>query len=69
MRAIIPIPLAPTPGKVHLAVTICTASATDPEHPLSDSGNRIEVIFRPHIAKFTKGKDGGASGSGAAKQP
>ncbi len=69
VRAKIPVPSGSIPGKVHLAVTICIASATDPEHPPSYTRNGIDVVFRPHMAKFTKKEDGVAVGSMASKQP
>ncbi len=69
VRAKIPVPQGTIPGKVHLAITLCIASATDPEHPPSYTRNGIDAIFRPHMARFTGNKDGEANGFPATKQP
>jgi hypothetical protein len=69
VRAKIPVPAIEIPGKVHLAVTICTASLTDPEHLPSYTRSGIDVVFRPHMKRFPKKKEGRPGKSAAPKQP
>lgn len=52
LRAPIPIPDDPLVGFVNLGATFCFATATDPQDPGSYTRSGLEIVFRPHAAKF-----------------
>jgi hypothetical protein len=53
IRAPIPVPLTPLPGRVKIKATLCYATAVDPHHPENYTRSGLEVSFRPDKTKFT----------------
>ena len=52
VRARIPIPKKPLSGNVTIRATFCYATETDPDHPGNYTRSGLEIVFRPHDAKF-----------------
>jgi len=48
IRAAVPLPLAPLPGKVKLTATLCYTTGVDPHHPGNYTRAGLEPTFRPH---------------------
>jgi hypothetical protein len=53
LRAPIPLPEADLVGKVSIEATFCYATVTDPQDPGSYTRSGLEVVFRPHAARFS----------------
>lgn len=54
LRAKIPLPSSGLSGYVTITATFCYATQTDPQDPLNYTRAGLDVVFRPHGAKFTK---------------
>ncbi|MGH3624098.1 MAG: S8 family peptidase [Sciscionella sp.] len=55
LRAIIPLPQEQINGLVTLTASFCYATPTDPQDPGSYTKSGLEVVFRPHAAKYKEG--------------
>lgn len=55
LRALIPLPQEQVKGLVSIAATFCYATPTDPQDPGSYTRSGLQVVFRPHAAKFKDG--------------
>ena len=55
IRAAIPVPSGSLQGNVSIRATICYKSQTDPHHPGNYTRAGLEVTFRPHDDKFSRG--------------
>jgi hypothetical protein len=58
LRAPIPMPKSQIEGMITITATLVIASETDPEHPGAYTRSGLEVVFRPHMDKFNKSKEG-----------
>lgn len=57
IRAPIPVPSVELTGNVNITATLCYKSLTDPHHPGNYTRAGLEVTFRPHDQKFSRGED------------
>ncbi|SCB55030.1 Serine protease, subtilisin family [Bradyrhizobium shewense] len=51
IRAAIPVPSVPIPGKVTITATLCYPTGVDPHHPGNYTRAGLEPTFRPHDQK------------------
>jgi hypothetical protein len=56
IRASIPVPQNEIKGMVNLKATVCYKSQTDPHHPGNYTRAGLEVTFRPHDERFSRGE-------------
>jgi hypothetical protein len=59
LRARIPVPHGPIPGKVSITATFCYATETDPQDTVNYTRAGLEIKFRPDRTKRTPRDDGG----------
>ena len=57
IRIPIPVPNGTLTGNVSVKATLCYKSHTDPHHPGNYTRAGLEVAFRPHDAKFSRGDE------------
>lgn len=55
VRAAVPFPLNGLDGMVSITATICYKCITDPHHPGNYTRAGLEISFRPHEDKFSRG--------------
>lgn len=55
VRAAVPFPLSGLDGMVTITATICYKCITDPHHPGNYTRAGLEISFRPHDEKYSRG--------------
>lgn len=61
LRAPVPMPSSPIPGRVGITATILIAPTTNPEYAAAYTQSGFEAIFRPHREQYTHYPNGAVS--------